>query len=615
MSVRTTGRVLVFLWTVTVVLGQNGWSVTYSTQSICIFKGSTVDLSCSYSYPSKLTVTSTFWFINNDAEGNPVNLINDPDYRDRVRYNSNNKNEHILTITDLRKSDSAEYMFRFITDQTGGKFIGRPGVILSVPGLQVNVVGENTGNTLTCSTTCPLPGNTTYIWYKNGQHIDESTSAQYKDSVYSNYGDSYSCAVKGHEDLLSPTVCVQGQDCSRVIYTKRRICVLKGSSVDISCTYDGYNDVTSSLWFSPKQSGRWRDKLIPEDLTTDPGYAGRVEYPDQESRRSKGPFTLRITDLREEDSAEYRFTFKTYYNFEWGHSLPGTILTVTGLQVKMTPSTCNEGQNVTLTCSSTCTLTDNPTYTWYKKNVASPKASGQSYSITNIRSEDSGEYYCEAKNEYGRLNSSTLFVDVHYGPKNTSVSVSPSGEIVEGSSVTLTCSSDANPPVYKYTWYKKNETSPKASGQSYSITNIRSQDSGEYYCEAENVISFAKSPALTIIITGKQNSFMNAAVGVTVFVLVIICLSGFMCFRKKAFKSNSSDRRNSRETAESAHPDSNSDMYTALNMKNRSPEYDTLTAVHHDPNSDTYTALNMKNRSPEYDTLDSGRDPIHDTDA
>ena len=67
------------------------------------------------------------------------------------------------------------------------------------------------------------------------------------------------------------------------------------------------------------------------------------------------------------------------------------------------------------------------------------------------------------------------------------MSVSPSGEIVEGSSVTLTCSSDANPPVDKYTWYKKNVTSPKASGQSYSITNIISEDRGEYYREAESI--------------------------------------------------------------------------------------------------------------------------------
>jgi WD40 repeat protein len=39
--------------------------------------------------------------------------------------------------------------------------------------------------------------------------------------------------------------------------------------------------------------------------------------------------TLKITDLRENDSAEYKFRFKTQHT-EWGYSFPGTTLTVTG---------------------------------------------------------------------------------------------------------------------------------------------------------------------------------------------------------------------------------------------------------------------------------------------
>ncbi|XP_045548022.1 B-cell receptor CD22-like [Salmo salar] len=97
----------------------------------------------------------------------------------------------------------------------------------------------------------------------------------------------------------------------------------------------------------------------------------------------------------------------------------------------------------------------------------------------SISSEDEDSYSCAVK-RHEDLSSPAV-----YKPK-TIVSVSPSGEIVEGSSVTLTCSSDANPLVDKYTWYKKNAASPKASGQSYSITNIISEDRGEYYCEAEN---------------------------------------------------------------------------------------------------------------------------------
>ncbi|XP_034150211.1 uncharacterized protein LOC117592766 [Esox lucius] len=201
MSSRTTGSVLVvFLWSLTVVLGQGDWGVTYSTQSICALKGSTVELSCTYKYPSGYKVTSTFWFTRKEADENFVNY----DYRGRVTYRNNNNN-HTLIITDLRESDSAQYWVRFTPDQPEGKLIGQPGVNLSVTGLWVEVTGGYM-KTLTCKTKCPLTGNTTYIWYKNGQQIDESSSTQYKDPVYSNHEDSYSCSVKGHEDLHSPTV-------------------------------------------------------------------------------------------------------------------------------------------------------------------------------------------------------------------------------------------------------------------------------------------------------------------------------------------------------------------------------------------------------------------------
>uniref|UniRef100_A0A4W5KTD8 Ig-like domain-containing protein n=1 Tax=Hucho hucho TaxID=62062 RepID=A0A4W5KTD8_9TELE len=207
MVLRTAGRVLVvFLWSVTVVLGQNGWSVTYTTQSICTLKGSTVELTCSYTYPSG-TVTSTFWFTKIETGEDPEDLGQDPVYAGRLEYHGDKKKHCTLRITDLRESDSATYRFRFITDQEGGTYTGKLGVTLSVTGLQVKVTGGHQDKTLTCSTTCTLTDNPTYIWYKNGKHLDESTSPQYNNSVSSNYIDGYSCAVKGQEDLHSPAVC------------------------------------------------------------------------------------------------------------------------------------------------------------------------------------------------------------------------------------------------------------------------------------------------------------------------------------------------------------------------------------------------------------------------
>ncbi|CDR07918.1 unnamed protein product [Oncorhynchus mykiss] len=277
---------------------------------------------------------------------------------------------------------------------------------------------------------------------------------------------------------LLQCVSVQGQRCNRVTYTKRRICVLKESTVDISCTYVGYYSTTSSFWFRS-------DRLTPEDLTTDPGYAGRVKYPDKERWRYTGHSSLRITDLREEDSAEYRFTFKTD-NFDWGHSFPGTTLSVTGLQVKVTPAA--EGQK-TLTCITTCTLTDNPTYIWYRNRQPIKEDSSPMYSIS---SEDADSYFCAVK---GHLSSPAV-----YKPKNTSVSVSPSGEIVEGSSVTLTCSSDANPPVQSYTWwYKKNGGDYQSmTGPQHVFNQIQSSDTGEYYCESQNEMGTDRSRTINM---------------------------------------------------------------------------------------------------------------------
>uniref|UniRef100_A0A4W5KZB7 Ig-like domain-containing protein n=1 Tax=Hucho hucho TaxID=62062 RepID=A0A4W5KZB7_9TELE len=191
---------------------------------------------------------------------------------------------------------------------------------------------------------------------------------------------------------------VQGQSCSRVTYTKRRICVLKGSTVDISCTYVGYDYTTSTFWFRS-------DKSSPEDLTRDPGYADRVEY----TGTYRGPFTLKISDLREEDPAEYRFTFKTD-NVEWGHSFPGTTLTVTDLQVKVTPDTVAEGRSVTLTCSITCTLSDNPnpTYIWYKNGEYLFSDSSPQYQYSVSRG-GSDSYSCALRG-HDKLSSPNVTV-------------------------------------------------------------------------------------------------------------------------------------------------------------------------------------------------------------
>src|SRR4029434_141746 len=86
------------------------------------------------------------------------------------------------------------------------------------------------------------------------------------------------------------------------------------------------------------------------------------------------------------------------------------------------------------------------------------------------------------------------------GPRNTLASVHPSAEPVEGDSVTLACSSDANPPAQTYTWYRKtgDETLQIGSGQNYSFARIHSKCSGHYYCLAKNDVGSDQSLSLLV---------------------------------------------------------------------------------------------------------------------
>ncbi|KAI3352572.1 hypothetical protein L3Q82_005508 [Scortum barcoo] len=438
------------------IQGQDGWGVTYTSTEICALKGSTVEISCTYRYPSRINerdtkVEETIWFVRLQDE-EPVDVRTDSEYSGRVEYHCD-KNDCTLRIRD-----------------------------------------------------------TTFI-----------------------HADSFSCAAQGYEDFPSPSVCDHDNFCNRVTYTDRSICASKGSSVDISCTYNSYeDDVESKFWFSPERSRRWQNPSQPEDLSKDSQYAGRVQVLETERGRS----TLRIRDLRERDSAQYHFKFKTP-SFEWRSSLPATTLTVTALQVQVSRVTVHQFYTeAELKCHSSCSPAGRLSYVWVKNgekltweekstykgrfnpgdNIScalkghedfpspsvyppklpsvsvSPSAEiveGSSVTLTcssdanpaakytwSIQSSDSGEYYCTAENELGTRTSGNI---------NINVKLSPSAEIVEGSSVTLTCSSDANPAA-KYTWYKENEDSPKASGQIFTITDFRAEHSGNYYCEAQNRI-------------------------------------------------------------------------------------------------------------------------------
>ncbi|XP_029905601.1 Fc receptor-like protein 3 [Myripristis murdjan] len=89
-----------------------------------------------------------------------------------------------------------------------------------------------------------------------------------------------------------------------------------------------------------------------------------------------------------------------------------------------------------------------------------------------------------------------------------------------------------------YTWYKKNETSPKVLGQTFTITDITSEHSGEYYCEVQNRRGRHRSTLQLNVVAAAWKS-VTAVVTATVLPAIILTCLLLWIRRKRATKQPS----------------------------------------------------------------------------
>ncbi|KAL6482255.1 hypothetical protein MHYP_G00103350 [Metynnis hypsauchen] len=264
---------------------------------------------------------------------------------------------------------------------------------------------------------------------------------------------------------------------------------------------------------------------------------------------------------------------------------PGVTLIVTGLRVE-SPDRVSEGDTTRLTCTTTCSLTDRPTYIWYKngRRVDRNDEETNVLSLQPTRIEDTGSYSCAVRG-YEHLPSPAVALRVRYPPKNVSVSISPSGEIVEGSSVTLTCSSDANPPVDEYSWFKKKQFIGK--GRDYTISNISSEDGGEYKCKTSNAEGQQYSSSVTLNVAVEPTKVHHAVIAIIVSCTFIFFAVAVVLLRRKKMCCWSEDHTAKQETIYS-----NMTVQTPINgapWSNTGPVYQDenqyASIAHHDDGS------------------------------
>uniref|UniRef100_A0A8C2J7T5 B-cell receptor CD22 n=1 Tax=Cyprinus carpio TaxID=7962 RepID=A0A8C2J7T5_CYPCA len=190
-----------------------GWGVSYSHSQICALKDSSVIMSCTYTYPTEYKIRKVFWTktVKDEDSREDVDLSKDPEYSRRLQYLGDKQKNCTIRLSHVTKKDSHMYYFRFTTNKLVKKWLGDPGVSLTVTDLQVESperVTEGDSVRLTCKSSCTLTDRATFIWYRNSQPITERRDRNNQlllQSVRREDAGRYSCALKEHT-YISPAV-------------------------------------------------------------------------------------------------------------------------------------------------------------------------------------------------------------------------------------------------------------------------------------------------------------------------------------------------------------------------------------------------------------------------
>ncbi|XP_062388077.1 B-cell receptor CD22-like [Sardina pilchardus] len=333
----------------------------------------------------------------------------------------------------------------------------------------------------------------------------------------------------------------------------RDLCVLRGSNLTMMCdyVYPANLSVRSAFWTVQE----YGDQPVTEDSR----YEGRASV---DCGDMSHQCTLRLVNVTTADTQhKYYCRVITQQQKQKWTGRPGVKLTLTDLQVR-TPGHLREGKAVNLTCFSNCTLSGSDKFVWQKNGVKVINTNHQTLRLTSLTNNDEGRYTC-AVDGYEDRQSPPLQISIAYPPKDVLVFVCPSGAILKGSSVTLACISDANPPVDIYTWFKKNINHSLGSGHQYSIKNANFDVTGQYYCEAKNALGAETSTDMFIKTEDECSCLMTVSVGTSVVSGVVMLFSCvfFMISRWWKRKDDESEEDSDDEKDKTSEPEQEENDY------------------------------------------------------
>ncbi|XP_058502943.1 B-cell receptor CD22 [Solea solea] len=350
------------------------------------------------------------------------------------------------------------------------------------------------------------------------------------------------------------------------------ICAVTGSSVVFPCSYDypqSLNEAKGATQLSTQGGGGGEQyKVLSEmwclgesrcitpryvfhsaGIFPHPSYQNRVKYMGQPGTKN---CSLKISDLRPSDSGNYVFYLITSHPTQKMPEQRGIQLLVavssSAVTMSVSPSSgVTEGSSVHMFCCSP-SASPQARFRWFLTNSTTPRFNGQVWNINDVTADVSGSYHCQMQTGDRLRDSATQAINVEYSPRNTAVSISSTGDAQVELPVTLTCSSDANPPVHVFSWYQgaaclpdtdksfhpARQVTATATGRSSNLrrANVRAEQYGQHCCVARNIHG---SQTVSVTLTDSRattpsESTGNRAVLIGLAICVLLAAMALVAF-------------------------------------------------------------------------------------